>query len=77
MDDLHLWLFVRVLFCGLVRNSPVEISMLGAVDRPVYIGTCATCRPRSFCPEGVALIKFVLELFYTDNAGSELLDGVY
>jgi primosomal replication protein N len=51
-------------------GQPAEISTLGAVDRLMYIGTCATCQPRSFCPEGVALIKFVLELFYTNNAGS-------
>ena len=63
------------IFCGLVRNRLAEISTSAAADRLMCVGTCATCRPRSFCPEGVALIKLVLELFYTDNAGSELLDG--
>ena len=62
-------------FCGLVRNGPAEISTSTAVDWPMCVGPCTMCWPRSFCPEGVVLIQLVLELFYTDNAASELLDG--
>ena len=62
-------------FCGLVRNELAEILTQEAVDQLMCAGTCAMCWLRPFCPEGVALIQLVLELFYTDNAASELLDG--